>query len=173
MNETEAITDHIVAVFPNHLEVQDAVVALSNAGFNMKHLSIVGHNYETEEHPIGFMRTEDRIYAWGKFGAFWGGIWGLLYGSAMLFFPGLGFVMFAGWIVSALEGALIGGGLGAIGAALAGLGIPEGSALDYEAELKSGSYLLLVHGTESELESAKGYLNGTDATRIDSYPAKI
>jgi hypothetical protein len=72
--------------------------------------------------------TGDRMKYWGKTGAFWGGFWGLLFGSAFVAIPGLGPVLVAGplvaWIVGVLEGAAVVGGLGAIGAGLYGMGIP-------------------------------------------------
>jgi hypothetical protein len=66
---------------------------------------------------------------WGKLGAFWGGVWGLLFGSAMFLIPGVGPLLVAGplvgWIVGALEGAVVVGGLSAMGAGLYSLGIPH------------------------------------------------
>jgi hypothetical protein len=56
-------------------------------GFDMKKLSIVGKDYHTEEHVVGFYNAGDRMKRWGKSGAFWGGFWGLLVGSAKLFPP--------------------------------------------------------------------------------------
>lgn len=53
----------------------------------------------------------------GKRGAFWGGLWGMLVGSAFFLIPGVGPVILAGstvaWIVGALEGAVVIGGLSA------------------------------------------------------------
>jgi hypothetical protein len=44
--------------------------------------------------------------AWGKSGAFWGGLWGMLSGSALFVIPGIGPLLAAGplvaWIVAAL-----------------------------------------------------------------------
>ena len=42
----------------------------------MKMLSIVGKDYHTEEHVVGYYTTGDRMLYWGKPGAFWGGFWG-------------------------------------------------------------------------------------------------
>src|SRR5271170_1820008 len=71
--------------------------------------------------------TPDRMKYWGKTGAFWGGFWGLLFGSAFFAIPGIGPVLVAGplvaWIVGGLEGAALVGGLSAIGAGLVGIGI--------------------------------------------------
>lgn len=41
-------------------------------------LSAVGTGYHSEEGIIRFYNTGDRVRIWGKYGAFWGGLWGLL-----------------------------------------------------------------------------------------------
>ena len=108
MIPTASLTDHTIAVYGSHEQAETALKILQNADYDMRNLSIIGQNYETEEHPLGFVNSGDRMLTWGKFGAFWGSIWGLLFGSAMLFVPGLGYLVFGGWIVSAIEGAVIG-----------------------------------------------------------------
>ena len=45
--------DAIVAMFAKHHEAEDAVRKLASAGLNMKHFSIVGKGYHTEEKVIG------------------------------------------------------------------------------------------------------------------------
>jgi hypothetical protein len=96
---------------------------------------------------------------WGKTGAFWGGFWGLLFGSAFFAIPGIGPVLVAGplvaWIIGALEGAFVVGGLSAIGAGLYSIGVPKDSIVQYETAIKSDKFLLLAHGTEDEVEKAK------------------
>lgn len=173
MSESTIVTDHTVAVYATHSQAEDAVKLLQHSGFKMTNLSIIGKNYEMDEHPVGFVNAGDRMWTWGKFGAFWGSIWGLLFGSAMVFIPAVGFVVVAGWIVAALGGAIIGGGVAALGGALASIGIPENSVLDYQTELKAGSFLLLAHGTSEEIQHAKETLNSTGATRIDDYSIKV
>ncbi len=102
---------------------------------------------------------------WGKTGAFWGGFWGLLFGSAFFAIPGIGPVLAAGpvvaWIVGALEGAALVGGVSAIGAGLYGMGIPKDSIVQYELALKTDKFLLLVHGAVSEVAKAREILAGT------------
>src|SRR6516164_11379865 len=131
----------VVAVYDSHAQAEEAVQQLQRAGFDMKKLSIVGKDYHTEEHVVGYYNTGDRMKYWGKLGAFWGGIWGLLIGAAFFFVPGVGPVLVAGplaaWIVSALEGAVVVGGLSAIGAGLYSIGIPKDSVLHYDVALKA------------------------------------
>ena len=104
---------------------------------------------------------------WGKLGAFWGGFWGMLFGSAFFCLPGFGPLLVAGplvvWIVGALEGAVVMGGLSALGAALFSIGIPEDSILQYETHVKNGKLLLVAHGTSEEVENAKNVLDRTEA----------
>src|SRR5580704_9098137 len=117
-----------VAIYPSHTAAEAAVKELQQSGFDMKQLSIVGRDYHTDEHVVGYYNSGDRMKAWGKTGAFWGGIWGLLFGSAFFLVPGVGPLIMAGplvgWIVGGLEGAVIIGGLSALGAGLYGIGIP-------------------------------------------------
>ena len=134
----------------------------------MKKLSIVGKDYHTDEHVVGYYNTGDRMMYWGKLGAFWGGLWGMLFGSAFFLIPGVGPLVVAGplvaWIVGALETAAVMGGLSALGAALVSIGIPKNSVLQYEANLKAGKFLLILHGTPQEVEAAKDRLDTTEAT---------
>src|SRR5580698_6615350 len=104
----------VVAVYAAHPDAELAVKELQTAGFDMKKLSIVAKNPHAEEHVVGFYNTGDRMKYWGKAGAFWGGIWGMLFGSAFFAIPGIGPLLVAGpliaWIVGALEGAAVVGG---------------------------------------------------------------
>lgn len=155
----------MVCVYKTHTEAESGVKTLQAAGFNMKTLSIVGKDYHTEEHPIGYYNTGDRMKYWGKQGAFWGGIWGFLFGSAFFLIPGIGPVVIAGplvsWIVGAIEGAVVVGGLSALGAGLYSIGIPKDSVVKYETAIKSGRFLLLVHGTPAEVARAKDVVSPT------------
>ena len=157
----------VVAVFESHDQAEDAIRELQKDGFDMKKLSIVGKDYHTEEHVVGYYTTGDRMLYWGKAGAFWGGFWGLLLGSAFFWVPGIGQVLVAGplvmWIVGALEEAVVVGGLGALGAALYSVGIPKNSVVQYETEVKNGKLLLVAHGTPDKIERAKNILHQAHA----------
>jgi uncharacterized membrane protein len=151
-----------VAIFNTHSEAEAAVKELQVSGFDMTKLSIVGKDYHSEEHVVGYYNTGDRVRYWGKLGAFWGGFWGLLFGSAFFVVPGIGPVAVGGpvvgWIVSALEGAVAMGGFSAIGAALYSIGIPKDSILKYETALRANKFLVLVHGNAEEVEQSKEIL---------------
>jgi len=156
----------VVAIFKSHTEAETAVKELQQAGFDMKKLSIIGRDYHTDENVVGYYNTGDRMKYWGKLGAFWGGFWGLLFGSAFFFVPGVGPLLFAGpivsYIVGALEGAVVVGGLSALGAGLYGMGIPKDSILQYETAVKSGKYVLIAHGSDVETVHAREVISRTN-----------
>ena len=81
-----------IFVFNNHFEAEEGIRHLSEAGIDVKKLSLVGKGYHSEEHPLGFYTALDKMRAWGGVGAFWGGIWGLLVAPAVFVLPGLGLV---------------------------------------------------------------------------------
>ena len=62
-----------------------------------------------------------------------------------------------------LEGAVVVGGLNALGAGLYSIGIPKNSVVKYETEVKNGKILLVAHGTAEDVEHAKELLDGTQA----------
>ena len=161
----------VVAVYDSHVGAEEAVKELRQAGFDMKKLSIVGKDYHSEEHVVGYYNAGDRMQYWGKWGAFWGGFWGLLFGAAFFAVPGIGPVLVAGplvsWIVAALEGAVVVGGLSAIGAGLYSIGIPKDSILRYEVALKSDKFLLVAHGTAEEVARAKDILATTNPSELN------
>jgi uncharacterized membrane protein len=165
----------VVAVYGTHTEAEEAVKELQRAGVDMRALSIVGKDSHTDEHVVGYYNTGDRMKYWGKAGAFWGGFWGLLFGSAFFAIPGIGPVLVAGplvaWIVGALEGAAAVGGLSAIGAGLYGMGIPKDSVIKYELALKTDQYLLLVHGTTAEVDRAKNIIESTRPVNVTMHAA--
>jgi hypothetical protein len=154
-----SVNNIVVAVCNTHEEAEQTVKELQESGFDMKKLSIVGKNPHAEEHVVGYYNAGDRIKAWGSAGAFWGGIWGLLFGAAFFAIPGLGPVLVAGpvvaWIVGALEGAVVVGGLSAIGAGLFSVGVPKDSILKYELALKTDKFLVMAHGTAEEVARAR------------------
>ena len=157
----------VVAIFDSHDRAEDAIRELQKSGFDMKKLSIIGRDYHTEENVVGYYNTGDRMKYWGKLGAFWGGFWGLLFGSAFFWIPGIGPLLAAGpvvvWIVAALEGAVVTGGLTALGAALYSAGIPKNSVLQYETQVKNGQLLLVAHGSAEEVARAKDLLDQSEA----------
>jgi uncharacterized membrane protein len=165
-----SLTNAVVAIYDTHSQAEEAVKELQRSGIDMKKLSIVGKDYHTDEQVVGYYNTGDRMKYWGKLGAFWGGIWGMLFGSAFFAIPGIGPVLVAGplvaWIVGALEGAAVMGGLGVIGAGLSSIGIPKDSVVKYETAIKSDKFIVLAHGTVAEVARLKDIIHSTRPVEV-------
>ena len=163
----------VVAIYETHAQAEAAVKELQHSGYDMKKLSIVGRDVHTDERVVGYYNAGNRMQYWGKTGAFWGGIWGLLFGSAFFWVPGIGPLLVAGplvgWIVGALEGAAVIGGLSVIGAGLFSLGIPKNSILQYETALETGKFVVIAHGTAAETATARDIIRRTNPEALDEH----
>ncbi len=171
------ISNSVVAIYDTHEQAEQAIKELQGAGVDMKSLSIAAKDTHTDEHVVGYYNAGDRMKHWGKVGAFWGGFWGLLFGSGMFLIPGLGPILVAGplvaWIVAGLEGAAVVGGVSAVGAGLVSIGIPKDSVLKYEVALKTDKFLLVVHGTEGAVANAKSIIAGTEHSSYTVHGEKV
>jgi uncharacterized membrane protein len=175
LNKGQSISDPkaVIAIYNTHPEAETAVKELQRGGFDMKKLSVVGKDYHTDEQVVGYYNAGDRMKYWGKMGALWGGFWGLLFGAAFFWVPGIGPALIAGPLaasfVAALESAVVVGGLSALGAALYSIGIPRDTVLKYETAIKVNKYLLMAHGTEAEVAHAKDILKTTRPAELDEH----
>ena len=172
MEHTSSVHQNaVVAVFTRREDAEAAVRKLASGGFDMTHYSIVGQGFHSEEKVVGFYNTGDRIKFWGKNGAFWGGLWSLFFGGIFLTIPMVGPVMVLGhlaaMVVAAVEGAIIVGGLSALGAALFSIGIPKDSVIEYEQVIKTDGFLVVAHGSADEMARSKAILEASLPTRVD------
>ena len=163
----------VVAIYHTHAGAEEAVKELQRGGIDMHKLSIIGKGDHSDEQVVGYYNAGDRMKYWGKVGAFWGGFWGLLFGSAFFMIPGLGPILAAGpvvaWIVAGLEGAVEVGALGALGAGLYSIGIPKDSIVEYETALKTDQFLLIVHGTAAEVGEARDIIKTTHPVKFSQH----
>ncbi len=167
----------VIAVFKDHEEADAAVRKLAGGGIDMKHLSVVGKGYHTDEKVVGFYNMGDRVKFWGTRGAFWGGLWGWLFGGVFLMVPVIGHLVVIGYlaamVVSALEGAVVVGGLSALGAALYSSGIPKNSIVAYESALKADGFLVMAHGTAEEMSRARTILSAFNPASLDLHGTPV
>ena len=146
----------VVAVCNTHTEVEAAINALKQAAFNVKKLSIVGKDYHTDKHVVGYYNTgDDHMKYWGT------AVRGI--GPVLIAGPLLG------WVIGALEETVVAGGLTAIGAALNNLGIPKDRVLNYETALRSSKFILMAHGTAEEVAHAQRIIQTKRARSIDTH----
>ncbi len=169
MNKTQVA----VAVCDSHTQAEDAIHQLARAGFDPKSISIIGKDYHSEENVVGYFNAGDRAKFFGKLGAFWGGLAGVLFGSMMMFVPVVGQVVVLGpiaaTIAGGLEGAALGGGLSAIIGALSTIGVPKDSVLRYETALKASKFLIIVHGDDKTVQRAREVLSAAGSKDVQAH----
>ena len=169
--------DSVIAIFSTHPEAEIAVKKLTESGFDMTHLSVVGKGYHSDEKVVGFYNTGNRVAVWGSRGAFWGGFWGLFFGGMFVAIPGVGHVVILGYLaavaISGIENAVLFGGVSALAAALYSIGIPKDSVLNYESDIKADSFMVVAHGTTAEVARARDILGSFKPTRLDIHTASV
>jgi Heat induced stress protein YflT domain len=161
----------IVAVYDTQQAAEAGVRELQKAGFDLRKLSIVGKEYHSEEHIVGYYSAGDRMKYWGQMGAFWGGLCGLLSESAFFVLPGMGPILIAGplaaGVVGSLEGAAGDSEFSILGACLSSFGIPKHNIRRYEWNLREDKILLVAHGAAKELMRAKDILRSTRPDQLN------
>ena len=173
----------VISVFANRDQAGKAVRKVQSAGMDMNTISILAKGCHNDHQPVGFYTAGDRIKAWGGCGAFWGGLWGMLFGAAFFWVPGFGPLLVAGPFVNTLLGALEGVALvggnrvrgegigtnGALSAALASIGVQKGGASEYEFDLNKDKYLLIASGAPAQVELIRKILEDVNAPGTAAY----
>jgi uncharacterized membrane protein len=164
-----------VALYESHTEAEEAVRKLAKAGIDMKTVSIAAKDYHTEQNVVGYFNAGDRARFFGKLGAFWGGLAGLLFGSAFLFIPVVGHLVVLGPLAATLvggaQGAVFGGGAGALVGALSAIGVPKDSALRYQTAIKADKFIVIVRGGAPDIRRAHEVLAAAGSTDVQTHSA--
>lgn len=172
--ETGGSHQRAVGVFQRPEDLQNAIHALKDAGFNMEHVSLIARNPEEvkdAQRMTGNEGNEARegAAAGATAGTVLGGLGGLLVGLGELLVPGAGPFLAAGTLATTFAGAGIGAAAGGIVGGLVGLGIPEERAKVYNDRIKAGDYLVMVTGTEEEILRAQRILNNNSVEEFGIY----
>lgn len=98
-------------------------------------------------------------------------LWNVIFGGIFLTIPMIGPVMVLGhlaaMVVAAVEGAILVGGLNALGAALYSISLPKDSVIEYGQAVKKDAFLVVAHGSTDEMARPKAVLESSNPTRID------
>ncbi|MBE9019550.1 signal transduction histidine kinase LytS [Chroococcidiopsis sp. CCALA 051] len=166
-----------VGTFSSRNEAEAALNGLRESGFSMDKVSLLAKDADRNEAISGVdVRDRDELKRnrteaergnteaqegagiGAVTGTALGGIGGLLVGLEALVIPGVGPFLAGGTIAATLAGAGIGAAGGAIVGALTGLGIPEEDAKAYDKRISQGDYLVILEGTQAQIERAGNVL---------------
>lgn len=161
----------VFGIYHTANQAERGVEDLREAGFRNDDISVLlpdnrgTRDFAHEKHTKAPEGTTAGVTTGGALG----GTLGLLAGAGVLAVPGVGPLLAAGPILSALAGLGFGGAVGGLIGALAGMGIPEYEAKRYEGHVKAGGVLLSVHcDTSDAVNRAKDLLKQTGAQDIAS-----
>jgi hypothetical protein len=157
-----------IGVFPNRQDTESALNQLKNSNFAMDKVSVVAKDVskddELAESETEFVREQTfKGLGTGALtgSALLGGIGALVGGIGTLAVPGLGAIALVGAqsvLAGALAGGFYGAGAGGIIGAVLGNGISQEQANTYSDRLAKGDHLVLVDGTDEEIQQAESIL---------------
>jgi uncharacterized membrane protein len=165
----EKVSNSVVAVYHHHTEAEEAVHRLERAGIPIQKISIIGRNFQIREDVQGYYRPSDAALEGAGFGAWMGGLFGLLMGFGFFIFPPAGPLIVLGPLAGFIAGAIGGAGMGALINGLMALGIPKDHALKYQARLQAGEFLVIVAGTTEEVNRAKEVLENSGEIELKTH----
>jgi hypothetical protein len=160
----------VVGLYDQFADAQNAVSELVSAGFAREDISIVAADTEGKFKTYVGAADEDATEgaATGAgLGAAVGGLGGLLVGLGALAIPGIGPVLAAGPIASALIGAGVGAVTGGLIGALVDAGVPEEEANLYAEGVRRGGTLVKVTTPEDRANEATRIMDRFDPIDIE------
>jgi uncharacterized protein (TIGR02271 family) len=141
-------------MYDDMADARQVVQELVNIGIEREHISLIAGDRE-ERYSSDLSHdddTGDNVAGGAATGAVVGGLGGLLLGLGALAIPGIGPVIAAGPIVSALVGAGVGAAVGGLVGALTEAGVPEEQAGYYAEGVRRGSTLVTVEAPEQRVD---------------------
>ncbi|MGI6620017.1 MAG: general stress protein [Bacillota bacterium] len=157
----------VLGVFENTRQAEKAVDDLQRRGFNKQEISIVARKSTAGggARSRGDMEAGQDISGGITAGSAIGGVAGLLAGVGALAIPGIGPVVAAGPIATALSGAVTGG----IAGGLIDWGIPEDVGQKYEQRVKEGKIVAMVRTDDEKTNEAADIFRRHGAKDVETH----
>jgi hypothetical protein len=156
-----------VGVLPNHHAAESTLNRLEDAGIPLNRITLVARTVDPDDVAISESqffrhRTIEQLEKGALSGGILGAASGLLIGLASVILPGVGTVVVAGARGIALLGMAAGSFYGVVGGSLLGAAIGNSMSLEqsriYLDSLLQGKYLVVVEGSDSEIQCAETIL---------------
>jgi hypothetical protein len=183
MNEGTYFKRHLlVAVFKSRERAERAIGRLIENDYPADRISLLGRGVINGDDILGVYHPTalNRMKAWGKQGAIWGGLWGLLGGTAGAFaILGPGALLVIGPLVEGIAAAAAGAGAMAVAALLSEalvvlhrFGVPEEDLSRMEDAIKDGCIVMILQGNDVELEVQQHWLQWAGVISIQTFPGE-
>ncbi|OKH30757.1 2-oxobutyrate oxidase [Calothrix sp. HK-06] len=166
-------SNNAIAVYEDILKAEKAMSKLQESGFAINQVSLITQNQEIEKEIHRHKdAVNDTTLLGATAGVWFGWLFGFFAGAAFIWMPGMGPMLIIGQLASTallggVEGVVAGTTVGSLLGTLVGRGISEQQILKYEQKLKSGKYLLMIHGNPEEITHAGDILRHTTAEEVN------
>jgi uncharacterized membrane protein len=146
----------VVGVFERYEQADGALKELNEMGFGRDEISVVA----PEEKVRGKLSRDNQTAGQtATTGAIFGGLAGLLIGVGTIVAPGVGTVLTAGALATALGTTAAGAGIGAAAGGIRGslreMKVPEADAKILEEGIRKGGILVAVIAGENNIQAVK------------------
>lgn len=152
----------MVAVFESPERAQEAIQRLERAGFDLTRLSLIGKEEPSATHPVGIAIAGTHARVWGPRGSLWNSLAEAPAATAFAWVPFIGYIVAVGPVACVLVGSHWAAKSEAAPSALARMltmaGMSPGQVLTYEAAVRGGQILLLMHGAAAHAARARQFL---------------
>jgi len=149
-----------IGIYNDHELAVEAARKLKASDYPMDRLTIMGKTEsEVVDSDMHITPKSPISVAGVGAGTAIGAALGILTGVGIFAIPGLGFLYGAGALVGAIGGidfGLLGGGIASV---LATIGVKDENSKKYHDALMQGKYLLIVNGSEADVNNAKAILH--------------
>lgn len=158
----------VCGLFERYEDATRALERLNEMGYGSDHISVIAPENMVKDKLKGdFGTSEDTA----KSGAVIGGLAGLLLGVGMIMIPGVGPVLGAGALATALGSTAVGAGLGAAAGGLRGslaeMGVPDAEATVYEEGVQKGGILVTVITEGEQIQEVKNTFRTYNTVDLD------
>ena len=161
----------VVGVFNDVTAAINSLADLVAEGIPGTDISVVTPDPETEFARYLNAPGERPVVADAGIGAVVGGLSGLLVGLGALTIPGVGPVMAAGPLFTALVGAMVGAEAGGLMGALNGFGVAEYEAKSHAEKVGEGKTLVVVKVEDSKGDRVQALLQRHRAVTVEQRAA--
>jgi hypothetical protein len=160
----------LVAMFDDFQAMECAVRKIVHFNFDIKNISALGRGFHTEDDVVRSAITVDRYHPWKEHEENWGALWSLLFGGICINVPTWGPTIVVGQlaiiVATFADEAAPSDGVSCLGKTLQALGIHRDAVMLYENVLQKYGFLIVLHGTESDLARMRGVLEVEDSAAV-------